>query len=327
MTSAARKRTGGADWSARRERGSAALVRVMAWLSLSLGWHAARLLLGPAALYFLLSTPPARANSRAFLRRALGRDPGWRERFRHFLAFANVLLDRVYLLAGRDAAYRVEIHGLEALTEALAAAEGRGCLLLGSHLGSFEVLRAFGRTAPVPVRGTMYRANAGAFTSLLERLDPTLLRNTIEIGTPDAMLRVQEALARGELVGFLADRLPDGARRRAARVDFLGAPALFPTAPLLLAARLGVPAVQFFGIRTAPRTYRIEFAPLALAQAPADVAGGVARYVRALELRCRLHPFNWFNFHDFWHDPAGGAASAAGVGIARPSRPCPGAPR
>jgi predicted LPLAT superfamily acyltransferase len=298
----------------------------MAWLSLSFGWGAAQLLIGPIALYFFSASPGARANSRAFLRRALGREPRLIEQFRHFLVFSNVVLDRIFLLSGRDSGYRTEVIGLPALTGALAETGGRGCLLLGSHLGSFEALRAFGRTSPVPVRPLMYRANAGTFGRLTEHLNPALARDIIEIGTPDAMLRVQEALDRGEIIAILADRVPDGARRRGVAVDFLGAPATFPTTPLLLAARFGVPAVLCFGVRAAPRTYRIEFAPLALRVTLDKVPDYLRLYVRELEARCRVHPFNWFNFHDFWNTPptraaAGHAAasdtSAPGLGAAR----------
>ncbi|MBS0561257.1 MAG: hypothetical protein JSR21_14515 [Proteobacteria bacterium] len=314
---------GPALWSERPERGSAALVSVMAFLSLRLGWGAARLLVGPIAIYYLFAAPEAREASRRFLARALGRAPTWAERFRHLRTFADVLLDRLFLLAGRDAGFRIEVEGLEALTAALDASAGRGVLLFGSHLGSFEALRAFGRTSPVPVRATMYRANAGAYTRMMERLDPALAREIIEIGTPDSVLRMQEVLARGEMVGLLADRLPPaqgsragaGGRRRARPVPFLGDPAPFPTAPFVLAARLGVPAVLFFGIRTGPRAYRIAFATLSADPAREAPDSLLARYVAALEARCRAHPFNWFNFHDVWA-PApsvspGGAARAA----------------
>ena len=311
-----------ASWSERPERGSAALVAAMAFLSLRLGWRPARLLVGPIALYYLLAAPAARDASRRFLTRALGRAPSWAERFRHLRSFAHVLLDRMFLLAGRDAGFRIEVAGLDVLTGALDASAGRGALLFGSHLGSFEALRAFGRTSPVPARAAMYRANAGAYTRLMERLDPALARETIEIGTPDTVLRMREVLARGEMVGLLADRLPPagaGGRRRAISLPFLGDPAPFPAAPFLLAASLGVPAVLFFGIRTGPRAYRIEFATLSPDPARETPDALLARYVAALEERCRAHPFNWFNFHDVWAAAPGRALPAAAGGVERPA--------
>ena len=80
---------------------------------------------------------------------------------RHFFTFACVLLDRIFFLGGRSEAYALDAHGVEALTALLA--QGRGCVLLGAHLGSFDMLRAFGRNAPVVVNPVMFRQPGGVF--------------------------------------------------------------------------------------------------------------------------------------------------------------------
>ncbi|MDE2582516.1 MAG: hypothetical protein KGL52_12855, partial [Rhodospirillales bacterium] len=194
-------------WNHRAERGSARLTRLMIWLVLHLGWRTGRALLYPIALYYLLAAKGPRGASARFLRRALGRPVRLRDLYRHVFAFAAMLLDRVFFLTGRTEDFTLSVHGLAHLEAAIAA--GRGAVLLGGHLGSFEALRAFGRQSPVPVRMLMYRANRGAFTAAIERLDPGFARSVIEIGTPESMLRVSEAIGRGELVGILADRAPE----------------------------------------------------------------------------------------------------------------------
>ena len=62
--------------------------------------------------------------------------------FRHYYSFASTILDRVYFLRGRFDHFDIQVHGLDGLDRMLT--KGRGCLLLGSHLGSFEVVRALG---------------------------------------------------------------------------------------------------------------------------------------------------------------------------------------
>ena len=161
--------------------------------------------------------------------------PPARDVFRHLFTFACVLLDRLFLLSNRLRHFRIDAAGVGHVTSALAQA--RGCVLLGSHLGSFEVLRAFARQSPVPVKILMYRANSGAYSRLVERLDPTLADAIIEIGTPEAMLRVRESLERGEMVGILADRAPAG--QKMVSVPFLGDPASLPTGPLSAVRRSG----------------------------------------------------------------------------------------
>lgn len=298
----ARARTG---WTLSRERGGGLPLAVMIWLTRHLGWHVGQALLYPITLWFFLASPAARAASRDFLGRALGRPPRGRDVLRHLWTFASVILDRVFFLSGRTKGFELAVQGLEAVTEVVNA--GRGCILLGSHLGSFDVLRAFGRAAPVRVSPVMFRLNSGHLTRLLETLDPELARDVIEIGTPGAMLRVQECVERGEIVGFLADRSP--VRDRMVPVPFLGAEAEFPAGPMVLAAVVGAPVVLFYGVRTGPRRYAIRFERFAerivLPREKRDAAlrALLAAYGASLAAACRDHPFNWFNFYPFWRPP------------------------
>ncbi|HUN39902.1 MAG TPA: acyltransferase [Acetobacteraceae bacterium] len=290
------------SWSQRRERGSGVLVRLMIVLSLKLGWAAGQALLYPITLYFYLFSPTARSASRGFLARVLPRSPGGADILRHIFSFSCVLLDRIFLLSNRTDGFAIDTTGLDDVTAALD--QSRGCLLLGAHLGSFEALRCFGRQSPVPVKVLMYRANGGAYTDLVEALDPALCEDIIEIGTPEAMLRVHESLQRGEIVGVLGDRAPRG--EKLVTVPFLGDPAPFPIGPLLLSAALTAPVVLFFGIRTGPRRYTLHFEHFAdrialdRGNRAAQTASCVQLYASRLEHFCRRYPFNWFNFYDFW---------------------------
>ncbi len=291
-----------ARWAGRRERGSESLIRLMIWLSLTLGWSVGHALLYPITLYFVLMVRGGRRASRAFLHRVLGRPATHLEVFRHFFGFSCVLLDRLFLLSNRLRYFDIQVNGLNDIEGALA--QSRGCILLGSHLGSFEVLRVVAQQSPVPVKILMYRGNSRPYSRLIEALDPTLAESVIEVGEPEAMLRVQECAQRGEIVSILADRAPQ--QDRTVTVPFLGDPAAFPAGPLILAAALGTPVVLFFGIRTGNRRYQVHFEYFAdriildRARRAEDLASWVRRYAARLEMYARQNPFNWFNFYDFW---------------------------
>jgi predicted LPLAT superfamily acyltransferase len=297
-----------AAWAAMPERGSGAALRLMARIALGLGWHAAHALLHPVTLFFLATAPAAqRRAARRYLARALGRRATWLDLWRLWFAFASCMLDRVFLLTGRIRGYRVEVSGLPLLRA--ATARGQGLVLLGAHLGSFEALRAVGAAeSPVEVRMLMHRAPGGAADALFDSLDPARAATVIALGRPEAMLEAHEVLSRGGVVGLLADRAARGDRML--RVPFLGASAAFPGGPMTLAAVLHAPVVLGFGVWLGPRRYALrfeEFAPaidLPRANREGALAEWLARYAARLGEICRDHPYNWFNFYDFWDEEA-----------------------
>lgn len=294
-------------WTTAPERGSDGALRLMLWILRRLGWRAGHLLLHPIAAYFLLSAPRQRAHARAYLRRALGgRRPHLLDLYRLWFAFASTILDRVYLASGRTEGYEIEVEGLDALKATLA--EGRGCLLLGAHVGSFEALRAVADAgSPVELAVLMHEANARRVQALATAFGGERhAAAVIPLGTADAMIRAHECLGRGGMVGLLADRRPHGGR--VAHVLFLGAPAPLPLGPHVLAGMLGAPVMLAFGLWQGPRRYLVRFEPFADPAPPgrrdrnAAAAENAARYAARLEELCRAHPYNWFNFHDFWEE-------------------------
>ena len=315
-----------AGWAAQRERGSAAWLGAMRWAVTALGTPVGHALLLPIVAWFLLTSPAARAASRGYLGRVFGRparlwDVAW-----HFHTFARSILDRALLLMGRIDPALVTVEGIAEVEAALA--QGRGCLLMGAHLGGFEALRLVGRRAPARVRPMMFRRNSGALTALMDRLDPSLLADVIELGGPCAMLEAQEAVRRGELVGVLADRAPGGSERHWVQAPFLGSPAPFPAGPFALAHALGAPVLLFRAVRTG-RRWLVQFEPFAdrvvLRRGPdraADLQALVGAYAAALERVCRAHPFEWFNFYPFW-EPQADANSLRDARPASPGRDAP----
>ncbi len=289
-------------WTQERERGSASLAQLMVWVTLRCGWRLGRLLLVPIAAYFMATSRRARAASRAYLMRVLPRPPSWRDGWRHVFTFSATLLDRLFFLTRCIDDYRVDITGLEHL-KALWT-QKRGCILLGSHLGSFEVLRALAEENPaVKVRALMHEG-AGATVSIFRGLNPEVAEKIIPIGTASTMIQVKEAIQNGEMVGILGDRITHG--DKAVRVDFLGAPADFPIGPFVLSSLLDAPIVLCFGLYVGGRRYAVHFEPFSEATRlpregrDAALEALVQRYADRLAAQCRAAPYNWFNFYDFW---------------------------
>jgi len=294
------------QWARLPERGSPLALRLICWIALHVGRPASRVLLYPITVYYLTTAAAARRNSRRFLRRALSREPGWRDVFRHFHGFAATILDRVYFLLGRLELFEIEIHGGQRILDQVAS--GQGCILLGSHLGSFEALRAIGVTLrDFPIKILMNTGHNPFVTQLLDTLNPALARTIIPIGEPDTLLKVRESLERGCLVGALGDRVAQD--DKIVRCRFFDREAAFPSGPLLLATLMECPVILFFGLYRGGNRYEIHFETLA---EPTPAAGNrreriavwTQRYADRLEHYARLAPYNWFNFYDYWREDA-----------------------
>lgn len=292
-------------WAAKGERGSAWLIALIVWLARTGGRTLCRGLLLPITLYFVLTDGVARRASADFLQAVNGRPARWPDVFRHLYTFATTLLDRVYMAAGDFDRFEVEIVGLPMVDRLLA--QGKGCVLLGSHLGSFDLMML------------AQRAMDGRPLSIMMRQDPRArLRrmagiadgpNLIQTGRPDSYLKANAALERGEIVGLLADRV-DGTAA-SLRTDFLGRSIALPLAPHVLAARSEAPVVMCFGLHEGRNRYRIEFVDFG-ATAARDCRGkafqpSVDRYAGLLEHFARRYPLNWFNFYPYWTDQGASA--------------------
>jgi predicted LPLAT superfamily acyltransferase len=291
------------EWLRRKERGSVPVIQFIVWIALGLGRPVARLFLPAICLYFVGFSVDARRASVRYLDRALGRAAGWRDVFRHYHAFASCVLDRVFFLKGRTGDFELRIEGEDIVNGIVAS--GSGCILLGAHMGSFEVLRALGRRQPnLRVNMVMYEENARKVTAVLNAINPDLAQDVISLGRPDAFLAVQRCLDEGHFVGVLADRSLTDERR--VPQPFLGEMAQFSVNPFRMIAILQKPVVLMVAVYRGGRRYDIHFERFAAAgEIPrrpdaAALDGLIGRYVARLEHYCRIAPYNWFNFFDIW---------------------------
>src|SRR3546814_86875 len=103
-----------------------------------------------------------------------------------------------------------------------AARPGRGVLLFGSHLGSFEVLRVIARQRPdYRIRVVLDKAHSPAMTRLLDSLNPEIAAGVIDAGQdgPSLMLAIKQAADEGALIALLVDRTQPGAATQPARSE------------------------------------------------------------------------------------------------------------
>jgi predicted LPLAT superfamily acyltransferase len=305
-------------WTDRPEGGGHFAIWLIRSIALYGGRPFARLFLYPITLYFYLRRAPEREASRAFLSRVLGRPARTLDVMRHIHRFAGVILDRVFLLARDDVRqFELEIHGLDLLFQTYD--QGRGMLLLGSHLGSFEILRVLARERPeIQLKVVLDKSQTPAITELLHALNPAIGRSVIdasEVGTA-IVLGIKDAVDQGAVVALLGDRarLQEPTRQ----ATFFGEAAPLPVAPYLIASVLDTPVLLCFGLYRGGNRYSLHFEHFAdrieipRSERNQRLDDWLARYAARLEHHARLDPYNWFNFYDFWHSDRTEPVVAAG---------------
>ncbi|MFY9344565.1 MAG: lipid A biosynthesis acyltransferase [Planctomycetota bacterium] len=313
---------GAAEWLTARERGTVFGIRQAFRLVTWLGRTACKPLVAFLALWYaLLDRRTARASA-AWLQRVHGRAPRFRDVYRHVRTFAQVTLDKVLLLQDRTRALHFTRTGHDLLVA--QAATGRGAMLLGAHLGSYEAMRAGGDQDRLAIEILGYFANARMINSLLAELSPKHAARVVHLGEDPVgvMVRVQESLAAGRFIALHADRV--GLNDRVVMAPFFGQEAPFAAGPFLIAALLRCPVYMVFGLYRAPNRYDLHCERFAerieLPRARRDEAlrEWATRYAARVEHHARNAPDNWFNFFDFWTPPARTDRQVQATGAAGP---------
>lgn len=306
-------------WSTTAERGSAAALRLVAWLYQVFGRHFCVVILYPVAAYFFLFGTTIRRASRDYFdtlwatpagRQALGRAPRSLDTYWHVYEFAVQILDRMVLWGGGFDKIEVRHTGGERLLQ--LAEDRQGAILVGAHLGSFDIPRLLAARYGLVVNVLMFTEHAERITSFLHRLDHSGMTRVLPLDPSPVRtaFNIKACIDRGELVAVLVDRLPAVGHEQGAGVTFLGRPVTFSLGPFLLGAVLGCPLLSSICVRVGDGTYETTVQPL-------SDAGRVRRcdrqqhsrqllegYVRHLETYCYRVPYQWFNFYDFWDERA-----------------------
>ncbi len=304
-----------ATWLNTRERGTLLGIRAVFWLATAFGRWPARQLMRLIALYYALFDRTTKRASRDYWTRVTGEPSGFRTTYRHVFRFAQVALDRMFLLKGKTRHFTFTRTGNEHLLE--LAAKRQGAVLLGAHLGSYEAMRAGGDDEQLPVNIVGHFDNAKMINALFDRLNTDRAARVIhaEAGSVDFIFTIRERIEAGEMVALLGDRV--GLNDNHVTVDFFGAPARFAAGPFLLASLLRCPVYLVFGLYYEPNRYELHCEPftdrviLPRRQREAALVEIVEQFARRLEDYCRRAPDNWFNFYDFWGADDGQASDSS----------------
>ncbi len=263
---------------------------------------------GIAAGYFLFC--PRRVSNSARFYRVLFADRNrfysWLCAWRQFQNFTTVFLDR-YLL--RDSgAVTFTSQGREYLTEALE--QGRGGILLMSHMGNWELgARLLRRMLPQLQLMLFMGQRAKEQIERLQKEDLAasgirILAADHDADAPFALVEGAEFVQSGGFVSMAGDIVwrPD---QRNVPVCFLEHTVRLPEAPFMLALLSGAPLYVFFASRRGRGQHHFSIsAPIMVAaehraQRRQAVLRAAQAYADLLEDQVRRNPLEWYHFEPF----------------------------
>ncbi len=311
-------------WSRKVEHGLGFWqFRFFSWVVRKCPWPVMSALVAVITFFFFLGAKQERRISRDYLRRVFkisGRgEPSSFDVYRHILAFSFSMVEKIASSQDCGPLSRVETRDddLKALVAQLN--EGRGACLLCSHLGNIEVLRALAHekhthaSRAFKVIPVIDLSGTAKFNSILKQLNPSLMADIVDANSVgmDTIIWMRDQIEKGNVVVIAGDRTSaHTAANRSVCVPFLGDPAYFPMGSFLLVSLLGAPVYYVFGLRK--RDLRVHSpCEMLVERAEAETSGPrkgrderirrlVGEYARVLGAHCVEHPYQWYNFYEFW---------------------------
>lgn len=199
-----------------------------------------------------------------------------------------------YLEGLRHADVAVEFEHHERLVQ--SHAQGRGVILCGVHLGSWESVLPHAARVGLPVVGVYRRA----FNPLSDRVfQETRSDYRIEWIASDDADAIVSALRDGKIVGLMTDLNTISGGTVA---DFLGIPATCPSGPARLAVLHGAPIVPAVAIRAGPGRVTVRFEPPIIPE-KSDSPAQITRAINAIFEPSVLEyaeQYNWM--HPRWRN-------------------------
>jgi predicted LPLAT superfamily acyltransferase len=223
--------------------------------------------------------------------------------YRRVEALGESLIDRLaFGLLGPEI-LKVDFPGGPRLRE--LCSEGRGLIVLSSHVGCWQVAMSAFVYLRAPVCIVMHQEPGDVDPRWFQYAGSETPFAVIDPAQPmGGILQMIAVLENNHALAMMADRV-FGDDPNTLAAPFLGAPVHFPISPYRLASMQGSPIAVVSSYKTGYSRYRVELdriirVPTGLGRSNAAYAPYLQEYVQALEGFTASHPWQFFNFHDMW---------------------------
>lgn len=285
-------------------KGSTPGNRIFIFLISSFGLLPAYLLLIPVCIYYSLFHREYTTPIRIF-RTQLGLKTTFLDLYKHFHSFGQAMIDRFGFLYGKIKNLEYSQEYDTKIIEALG--KNRGIIILSAHLGNWELgANLLSDRIKSPVNVVMLENERKEMTELFEQAFKKRKIRIIPVTSDglDSVVEIVSALKRNEIVCFHGDRIID---QRSELIPFIGRDAKFPVGPFAIAASTGAQIIPVFVIKNEFKSYiPIINESISLGNVPRHyrnqaIREAMKKFVGILEDFIKNHPYEWYNYYDFWN--------------------------
>ncbi|MCG8697930.1 MAG: hypothetical protein MI922_07735 [Bacteroidales bacterium] len=225
--------------------------------------------------------------------------------FRTYKLFGQTLIDRIALMSGIWNHFTFDFDGEDYIRT--IAAEGNGGVLVGAHIGNWEIAGHLLKRINKKVHVLMFDGENPAIKSITDDLKEENPVQFIYIKQDIShLLAIKEALENGDLIAMHGDRYMED--NQVIECDFMGKKAKFPLGPYSIALKFNAPLIYVTALKESKSHYYFNATPpfyTSKITKPKEkrlrMKELASEYVTYQEQQLKKAPHQWFNFYQFWN--------------------------
>jgi predicted LPLAT superfamily acyltransferase len=287
-----------AEWKG-KSKGTAFGYRFFVGIIKNLGVYPAYAFLYLVVLYYFFFSTETSGHIYRYFNKHIGysKIKSFFKIYTSYYRLGQMLIDKTTIMAGMKDKFTSESFGADNMRAIVA--DKKGGILLGAHLGNWEIaghyLMGYGDTINIlvydreheQIKNYMDQVTGGRKFKLIPIKDD--LSHIYAIG---------EALERNEIIATTADRFLNDGKTRS--FQFLGEEARFPMGIFQIIKTFRANYSFVYGVKRGATHYNFYCRPHRTVTSATTIDSIMEDYVRDLEGMVKANPDQWFNYYDFW---------------------------
>lgn len=289
-----------AQWEG-KSRGTVLGYKIFIFLIKNVSIHIAYFVLYFVAFYFLVFSTKGTKASFYYFHNRLGfsKIRSVFKVYKNNYVFGQTLIDKVAISSGLRNKFTFDFDGIEILKDVLAKKEGG--ILISAHIGNFEIAEYFFSEIDEDSQINLVVSDL-EHEKIKNYLESVSIKTSIKFIIVEKDLshvfEINNALSRNELVCLTGDRYFEGSK--VLYEELLGKVAPFPAGTFLLGSRLNAPVIFTYIIKESSSHYHFYARRVQFQKRNAQDL--LKKYTESITWILKKHPYQWFNYFDFWKD-------------------------